>query len=290
MVSPGWYHAPGDEPGTIRLWNGAEWVGFAQPNPTVGPNSPDVDTRPPGQVLLRPFALLAQLSVLLVGAALVILAFALRNSLDTASAVAAGQWSHPSMRPQLATLLFAVLAAVVCVTLWSIIAHRNISLWRHPNRPSGWRDYWQNEGRLITRIDDAMHWDIGAGLIVAGALCFVAALQVVAAIPMSIVKTIPRMFTLVEQSPRRDERGAIGPITAVVWAVLLALPGTAFAALAGQKPGNIELSRQFLLAQLLCVALLLVSALFAIALIWQITNHQDRRRRLPTAQPRGSFS
>ncbi|MEM7092388.1 MAG: DUF4328 domain-containing protein [Actinomycetota bacterium] len=32
-AEPGWYHAEGDPPGTIRLWNGTDWVGFPQRDP-----------------------------------------------------------------------------------------------------------------------------------------------------------------------------------------------------------------------------------------------------------------
>jgi len=27
-VEPGWYYAEGDPPGTVRRWNGQEWIGF----------------------------------------------------------------------------------------------------------------------------------------------------------------------------------------------------------------------------------------------------------------------
>jgi uncharacterized RDD family membrane protein YckC len=34
---PGWYHAEGDPPGTIRFWNGTEWVGEPRPTKTERP-------------------------------------------------------------------------------------------------------------------------------------------------------------------------------------------------------------------------------------------------------------
>src|SRR5690606_31339140 len=40
-VPPGWYHAPGDPPGTQRFWDGRQWVGGpmpTQPPPGYGPH------------------------------------------------------------------------------------------------------------------------------------------------------------------------------------------------------------------------------------------------------------
>lgn len=31
-AAPGWYHAEGDPPGTIRFWNGVEWIGEPKPS------------------------------------------------------------------------------------------------------------------------------------------------------------------------------------------------------------------------------------------------------------------
>lgn len=36
-IDPGWYHAEGDPPNTVRYWNGAEWQGGPQAPPAQGP-------------------------------------------------------------------------------------------------------------------------------------------------------------------------------------------------------------------------------------------------------------
>lgn len=44
MTDPGWYEAQGDPAGTVRWWNGTEWVG----DPTSGAPSAAAPTAPPG--------------------------------------------------------------------------------------------------------------------------------------------------------------------------------------------------------------------------------------------------
>jgi hypothetical protein len=34
-AAPGWYHAPGDPDGTVRYWNGTDWIGFPTRDPAI---------------------------------------------------------------------------------------------------------------------------------------------------------------------------------------------------------------------------------------------------------------
>ena len=34
-AAPGWYHAPGDPDGTVRYWNGTDWIGFPTRDPAA---------------------------------------------------------------------------------------------------------------------------------------------------------------------------------------------------------------------------------------------------------------
>lgn len=42
-VRPGWYHGKGDPEGTVRYWNGEEWVG----DPVMAPEPQDLPAAPP---------------------------------------------------------------------------------------------------------------------------------------------------------------------------------------------------------------------------------------------------
>lgn len=44
MAEPGWYHAEGDEPGTLRYWNGASWVGDPVPGNSPTGSSAGADS------------------------------------------------------------------------------------------------------------------------------------------------------------------------------------------------------------------------------------------------------
>lgn len=49
MTEPGWYSAQGDPLGTVRYWDGSQWVGDAVPNPaSAAPPSPDSSLASPG--------------------------------------------------------------------------------------------------------------------------------------------------------------------------------------------------------------------------------------------------
>ncbi len=41
-AQPGWYAAQGDPPGTVRWWDGAQWIGQPQVQPTVGASAPQM--------------------------------------------------------------------------------------------------------------------------------------------------------------------------------------------------------------------------------------------------------
>lgn len=50
MTAPGWYHAQNDPIGTVRYWNGTQWVGEAVPQPLAPPAAPNQQM--PGQPML----------------------------------------------------------------------------------------------------------------------------------------------------------------------------------------------------------------------------------------------
>ena len=46
MAEAGWYHVEGDPPGTVRRWNGVEWIGFPIPDPNTASGTAGQHHRP----------------------------------------------------------------------------------------------------------------------------------------------------------------------------------------------------------------------------------------------------
>jgi uncharacterized RDD family membrane protein YckC len=113
---PGWYHADGDPPGTIRYWNGTEWVG---PPQQAGPQPIVVHGRAiasPGKRVVA-----AIIDGLILSMFLVPVVLASLREVDW-EAVAAGSTTIPEFQPDpmwsLAAAVFAVVYTVGTVAVW----------------------------------------------------------------------------------------------------------------------------------------------------------------------------
>lgn len=156
---PGWYHAAGDEPGTVRLWNGTQWVGFPQRDPNVAPESvAEPFAAIGGQVRLRAFAVPVQISLsamaalYAMGAIFFFIFMALADSEQLAGGTVNAQLdgaaaSTTESSPGAVAYLFAagmfgfwamVVLGPVLFLVWFWRAYTNMSLWRENQYDNFW--------------------------------------------------------------------------------------------------------------------------------------------------------
>lgn len=205
---PGWYHAQGDEPGTVRLWNGHQWVGFAQRDPN-GPRDEIAATKPwepvLGQVRLKWFAIPAQISLscmalLYAAGGILFLIFAATADSDTFNT---SELSEPTLTTTTDTdpggieLLFGlgIIAFIVVAVLGPILfliwfwrAYANMALWRE----NQFDTFWAFLGWIVPFINLRRPWKM--------------------------------VMELVENSSDDDHAGDLNPVWGLVWWVFFWAP------------------------------------------------------------------
>lgn len=264
-VEPGWYYAEGDPPGTVRRWNGNEWVGF----PVAPPNEDGTGTAKPatpatprfqhvaGVVSLKGVAIAVQLCLIAVALANLVMAVSLvqiaphatADSLETGEFVnnvpdgLAGRFALSSVASGLLTLLTGILFVV-----WFFLAYRNISLWHKTRR--------------------SLSWSVLAWLVP-----FV-----------NLVRPMTMMLEIVEQSapPNRKENPSPTPVVAWWFLWVFAQFGLIFV-VTGSTDAD-ELASNVLIAQGVGALLGVIAAGFAVYVVQGVTDAQEARRRPTAAQ------
>lgn len=112
MQPPGWYHGEGDPPGTVRWWDGSNWVGGPQQQGAqqqAGYVAPNQATLPTGQALADPWlriaAKLIDFIVLLIAFVIVFLATTFSVGFDTVLNALVGGNGDIGLLPNLASAL-----------------------------------------------------------------------------------------------------------------------------------------------------------------------------------------
>jgi len=263
-VEPGWYYAEGDPVGTVRRWNGTEWIGFpvAPPNEDGTAAAQPATTTPrfqpvSGLVSLKGLAIAVQLtliavaiSTIFVGVSLVQLApyagEAAADGVELSDRVPdglAGRFATGTIVSGLLTLLCGLIFVV-----WFFLAYRNISLWHRTRRSLPWA-------------------------VLAWIVPFV-----------NLVRPMTMMLEIVEQSapPNRNENPSPTPVAAwwILW--VFAQFGLIFLAAGGNDLESIASGA--LLAQGIGALLSVVAAGFAVYIVQGVTDAQEARGRPTAAQ------
>lgn len=259
MSTPsGWYYAQGDPPGTVRLWNGHEWVGFPQrdPNRPIEAQQVVVGGGAHGQQRLKPFGVLAIVGLVLPAIAYLFQTYVFwrelglvdlvdRQGLEATFAAPSGEAEEVLALQGMALLLIGLgsLVAGPLFVLWFFVAYRNMSKWAHTRYETWWA-------------------------IVAWFVPFI-----------NLRRPSHIMQELCESSPREDHAGAINPVVAWAWWLIFICSGVAIRLLAvwgarSGDPGTIETI--FGIAMVLSTAIA-VAAILAMRLVQQISYHQDLR-------------
>lgn len=250
-IEAGWYHAQGDPEGTVRRWNGAEWIGYPIKDPALQQQEQSVDrfVPTPGQVLLKPFAIAAQLALIAV-----IGVYAMRlwvTFKERSYQVALNDdalLGIETTREQLDSLRFtqtflwlgAIFILFIFGTLWFWRAMRNMRLWH----------------KKLDRKTKLYQFT-----------------------PLFM------MLELQTYSPRSSERGVLNPVVAWGWWALFAGAGAVERAIERSSYGSTDTAVSLLALRMGLVTLTMISFVLAIVLVEQISHHQDRRMT-PTAAQR----
>lgn len=262
-VEPGWYHAEGDPVGTVRRWNGTEWIGFpilpetpegTTPNPTAGVAR---FTPVPGQASLKALAIAVQLSLLAVAAvslfhavSLIQLAPYAENVLVEGPELADKVPDALSTRFALSSVgsaIFTLFTGLLFVA-WFFLAYRNVSLWHKTRRSLPWA---------------VLAWIVPF---------------------INLVRPMTMMLEIVENSGSRtrDENPSPTPVVAWWFLWVFAQFGLIFV-VAGTDDVN-ELASNALIGQGVGVALGVIAAGFAVYIVQSVTDAQEGRRRPTAAQ------
>lgn len=254
----GWYHAEGDPPGTVRLWNGQDWVGFPQRDPNIAIGAEKVIHGPAyGQQRLKPWGVLAMIG--LVGPALAYLfqSFVLVRILmvmdqyegQTLESVFTAEPDQQIVDVVVLQLIafvgvagLSLLAGILFVP-WFFVAYLNLSKW--------------------TRTRYEVFWAIVAWFVPF----------------MNLRRPSHIMQELCESSPRPDREGEINPVAAWGWwiAWLTATSGVQILQWWAFNSADFATVQMILIiASGLCL-LAATSAVLGIRLVWQISWHQDLR-------------
>ena len=129
MAAPaGWYHVEGDPPGTVRRWNGSEWIGFAVPDPSL-PDDPAHQAAPRqahvGQQRLGPAAVFCCVALVWLAA-------------SSIAGLTAGDEPPEFVRLLVATGVPSFMLAAGSFAFWFFRAYRNVSLWAATRRSPIW--------------------------------------------------------------------------------------------------------------------------------------------------------
>lgn len=260
-AEPGWYHAAGDPPGTVRLWNGSDWVGFPQRDPNVPLAETQVSVGGPahGQQRLKPFGILAMITMLGPAAAYGYQAVAMLRSYQLLGTFPEGTAlidvinaydNTPDIEEVLAMQVVAMMAigftsliAGVFFIMWFFVAYMNLGKWARTKYESWWA-------------------------IVAWIVPFI-----------QLKRPSEIMQELCESSPRADQVGAINPVVAWAW-WLGWIAGSAAVRLLNIwaiRESDLTTVRMILIISMALCLVNVACAFCAIRLIQQISHHQDLR-------------
>jgi len=257
-AAKGWYHAEGDPPGTVRLWNGHDWVGFPQRDPNIAIGAEHVVHGPAhGQQRLKPWGALAMIG--LVGPALAYLfqAYVLvkilmvmdqyeGQTLESVFSAEPDQQIIDVVTLQVIALVgiagLSLLAAILFLP-WFFVAYWNMSKWSR-TRYEPW-------------------WAI---------VCWFVPI-------MNLRRPSHIMQELCESSPRPDREGEINPVAAWAWWISWLTAASGVRTLqwwAFNTTDFATVQMILIIAAGLCV-LASVSAILGLRLVSQISWHQDLR-------------
>jgi hypothetical protein len=247
----GWYYADGDPPGTVRLWNGTQWVGFPQRDPNAGFEQRVEAFEPTlGQMRLRELGFAVQLALGVVAVAYVFLivkllaGIAILDDVDPLTltpTVDLIQDVGDTIAPGFLFFYVAIALSGLLFVAWFWRAYKNVSLW-HPTK-------------------HATFWAIWAWFVPF----------------MNMFRPIGIMLELMTHSPRKDREGSLNPVTAVMWWALWLAPGFVGFALNVGSPDATSTLRSALWIQIIASVLNMVALVFAVVLVRQVTWHQDSR-------------
>lgn len=262
-IEAGWYYAEGDPPGTVRRWNGVEWIGFPTIQPTAEGTTPGnaVGVKPfvypRGMVGLKGIAIVVQLCLLLVMVASAVHGVTLLQIAPyTADLMSSGgefsdqlpdglavRWLVASLATQLLTL-----GTGIFFVIWFVLAYRNMGLWHRNRRGTPWAFFaW-----IVPFIQ--------------------------------FIRPMTMMLELAENSARPDRSEDLSPTPVIAWWILwvFAQFGVLLFAFGG---GINDVAANFLTGQGILALLGAVAAGIAIYIVQGITDAQEGRRH-PTAAQR----
>lgn len=156
-VEPGWYAYQDDREGTVRRWNGTEWIGYPTTPPPAAESDPTAQEffssgatsslRRPfrNQHRLLPYAVLAGIGLIASAATAADVILELPEALEpTADLISSTEITAPALtdpvnNPSTRRLLIALFGGGALFLVWLWRAHRNtgMSLFR-PIRSTGW--------------------------------------------------------------------------------------------------------------------------------------------------------
>lgn len=263
-VEPGWYYAEGDPPGTVRRWNGTEWIGF----PTVPPNADGstagtVAAATPrfqhvsGMASLKGLAVAVQLSLIAVALANVFYAISLVQLAPYAGDAAgdgvelaeripdglAARFALSALGSGLLTLLTGVLFVI-----WFFLAYRNISLWHKTRRSLSWT---------------VLAWIVPF---------------------INLVRPMTMMLEVVEQSAPANRKENPSPTPVIAWWFLWVFAQFALIFVVAGSGDVEQLASNLLIGQGVGALLGVVAAGFAVFVVQGVTDAQEARRRPDAAQ------
>lgn len=263
-VEPGWYYAEGDPVGTVRRWNGTEWVGF----PVAPPNEDGTGAAQPapstprfepvsGVVSLKGVAIAVQLCLIAVAIATIFVAISLVQIAPYAGEAAADGVELYERVPDgladrfamgtIASGLLTLLCGIVFAA-WFFLAYRNISLWHKTRRSLPWT-------------------------ILAWIVPFI-----------NLVRPMTMMLEVVEHSAPPNRKENPSPTPVIAWWILwvFAQFGLLFLAAGGNDLESV--ASGVLLAQGIGAFMSVIAAGFAVFIVQGVTDAQEARRRPTAAQ------
>lgn len=251
---PGWYHAQGDPPNTVRRWNGEQWIGYAISRPTNDPAAPSALGVKPferihGHVSLSGLSVAATGGLALLIGAHGFLGYTVWQHSRHETRLALNPLElAPTPIPTAFTVVAVVgLLAGLLFIAWFATAYRNLSRWHHTKRSAGWAPFVF----FVPFVQYRWPWDM--------------------------------MMELIESSARKEEQGDISPLAVMGWWGSWTGHQSCFLASIGLSQWTERGASSYTLA-MLGSAIAIVGLCFAIFLVNKISKEQDRRRRPSAAQ------
>lgn len=261
---PGWYHADGDPPGTVRLWNGHDWVGFPQRDPNIAIAEDTVTLGPArGQQRLWPWGAFACVGLILPAIAYLLQAYVLVLWVGKVDLLAGSSFStvaeveatfelieHETYLQLIALLAIGVgtLIAGILFVPWFFVAYLNVGKWAR-TRYEAW-------------------WAVVAWLIPI----------------INLRRPSHIMQELCELSPRKDREGVINPASAWAWWMIFISTGIGLRLLqvwAFRAADPVTVKMILWISVGLCIATVYACGL-AMKLVYQISKEQDLRFKRTT--------